>query len=97
MAKSENRDLSPPLPLAFCPDCRARHAANPLLTLQQISAYTQYSIASLYTWSSKGGTLPRPYGYRGGRKLFSSCSIHRWITGQLDPSEVQPVREKKAR
>jgi len=94
-----HQDESPPpaLRMIHCPDCEERHPEEPFLTPALVAAYTKYSLATIYTYISRGGILPKPVGYRGGNVRFRSCAICRWMTGRLTPDEVQPVRTRKVR
>lgn len=81
------------LVIKHCERCGLDHPTKAVLTYPEIASFTRFAVASLYSYHSRGGSMPRPYGRKNGNPKWSSCSIAKWIAGRLTPEEVEPARE----
>lgn len=82
----------PALELIHCPSCGFLHPRKPTLVPAEVAYVTAYSLATVYTYHSRGGILPRPVRNGRGNPRWSACAIARWLHGVLTPDELQPVR-----
>lgn len=89
------RSPEPELEVRRCDRCGLDHPIKTLLTYPEIARFTRFAIASLYAYHSRGAVLPRPYGRKNGNPRWTSCSIAKWIAGQLAPEDVEPSREAR--
>ncbi|MEO6326253.1 MAG: hypothetical protein ABIT01_05635 [Thermoanaerobaculia bacterium] len=89
----DTQDRSPvALELLHCPSCGYLHPHKPTLTPSEVAFVTSYATASIYTYHSRGGILPRPVRNGRGNPRWSACAIARWLAGTLPPEDIQPVR-----
>lgn len=82
----------PHLELFQCPSCGFLHPRKPTLVPAEVAYVTAYSLATVYTYHSRGGILPKPVRNGRGNPRWSACAIARWLHGALAPDELQPVR-----
>lgn len=102
----ESRQATPPDPalvVGSCSECGEVHWTRRTLTAPLLAVVTGYSITTIYTLKSRGGTLPKPvvFGAIGQARpqapRWSSCDISAWMHGTLPPEKLQPVRSTPAR
>lgn len=82
--------------LMSCPSCSHLHAKKMALTPAEVGQATSYATASIYTFHSRGGILPKPLRNGRGNPRWSTCAIARWLHGTLPPEDVEPLRAKRA-
>jgi len=83
------------LEFIHCPSCGFLHPRKPTLVPSEVAYVTAYSLATVYTYHSRGGILPRPVRNGRGNPRWSACAIARWLHGVLTPDELQPVRSAR--
>ena len=85
------------LDLITCPRCQRQHPKKLLLTYPEIAALVRLSVATLYSYHSRGGILPRPKGRPNGNPKWSSCAIAAWLEGDLSPADLEPCKAQGKR
>ena len=75
-----------------CPACGYLHPRKPTLTTAELAYLSSYAKASIHTFHSRGGILPKPAMNGRGNPRWSSCSVARWLNGTLSEGEIEPVR-----
>ena len=79
-----------------CPSCGLLHPKKPTLTTSEVAYLSSYAKASIHTFHSRGGVLPKPAMNGRGNPRWSSCQVARWLHGNLPPEDIEPLREKRA-
>jgi excisionase family DNA binding protein len=66
---------------------------DPLLSTQELAAYLDLPVATLYAWRYRG---QGPSGFRVGRHIrYRQCDVDQWISDQLatsSPSATSATR-----
>ncbi len=62
---------------------------DPLLSIQDLAAYLDLPVATLYAWRYRG---PGPSGFRVGRHVrYRQSDVDHWINDQLAESSSSPT------
>lgn len=96
-ARRGRPDLPPPtqhsdLDLFVCPLCGLLHPKKLMLTTAEVAFLSSYTKASIHTFHSRGGILPKPAMNGRGNPRWSACSVARWLNGTLPSNEIEPKR-----
>lgn len=76
---SQRNQPPPGVQMTFCPTCQGVHPDCFTLTAAGVAWMTNYSIATIYTYSSKG-LMPEPARRtRGSAPRWTPCAIFQWM------------------
>ena len=88
---------APDLDPFVCPACGLLHPKKLTLTTAEVAYLSSYTKASIHTFHSRGGILPKPAMNGRGNPRWSSCAIARWLNGTLPADQIESRRGSDGR